>query len=149
MKRKLLILALIPFFALGCNDLFDTGDFDKTWDGLELGLFPLSQEVSIEEDGGTSIEVQLIGEQQDQDVSVDFTVSSPEDGGAEEGVHYNLVTTSPVTIEAGTSTVDIEIDFIEDSLDDGESVTLVITLEDSSDVEPSPNLLESVTTIVE
>ena len=145
MKRKLLILALIPLFALGCNDLFDTGDYDRTWDGLELGLFPLSQEVSLENASATTVEVQLIGEQQDQDVSVDFTVS----GSAEEGVHYTLATASPVVIEAGTSTVDIVFELIEDSLEDGESETIVVTLEESSDVEPSPNLLEAVRTLVE
>ncbi len=145
MKRKLLILALIPLFAIGCNDLFDTGDFDRTWDGLQLGLFPQSQEVSIEDDGAASVEVQLIGEQQSQDVNVDFSVS----GTAEEGVHYNLLTPSPVTIEAGTSTVDIEVELIEDSLGEDESGTLVITLEESSDVELATRLLESVTTITE
>lgn len=145
MKRKLLILALIPLFAIGCNDLFDTGDFDRTWDGLQLGLFPQSQEVSIEEDGAFTVEVQLIGEQQSQDVNVDFSVS----GTAEEGTHYNLLTASPVTIEAGTSTVDIAVELIEGSLGDGESGTLVITLEESSDVELATRLLESVTTITE
>ncbi len=148
MKRKLLILALIPLFAIGCNDLFDTGDFDRTWDGLQLGLFPQSQEVSIEDDGAFTVEVQLIGEQQSQDVSVDFSVRDGEDD-AEEGVHYNLLTPSPVTIEAGTSTVDIEVELIEDSLGEDESVSFVLTLEESSDVELATRLLESVTTITE
>jgi len=144
MKVKLLTLALVPLLFMGCNDLFDSGDWDKTWDGLELGLFPQSQEVNLE-DGATTIEVQLIGEQQSEDVNVDFAVS----GSAEEGVHYDIATPSPVTIEAGTSTVDIEVELIEDSLDEGESGTLVITLEESSDVELANNLLESVTTITE
>ena len=146
MKRKLLILALIPLFAIGCNDLFDTGDYDRTWDGLQLGLFPQSQEVSIEDDGAFTVEVQLIGEQQSQDVNVDFSVSVED---VEEGVHYNLLTASPVTIEAGTSTVDIEVELIEDSLEEGGSGTFVITLEESSDVELATRLLESVTTITE
>lgn len=145
MKRKLLILALIPFFAIGCNDLFDAGDFDKTWDGLQLGLSPQSQEKSIEEDGAFTVEVQLIGEQQSQDVNVDFSVS---EDGVEEGVHYTI-TASPATIEAGESTVDIVVDLIEDSLGEDESGTLTITLDESSDVELATKLLESETTITE
>lgn len=144
MKRKLLILALIPFFALGCNDLFDTGDAEKVWDGLELGLYPLQQEVSTSA-GSAAVEVQLIGEQQDSDVSVAFNVDG--ESTAEEGVHYNLTTSSPVTLGSGTSTVDIEVELIEDSVADGESVRLIINLEDSDGIPASPNLAQSVTII--
>lgn len=142
MKRKLLILALIPFFAFGCNDLFDTGDADKVWDGLELGLYPLQQEVSIN-DGTASVEVQLIGEQQSSDVSVVFNV----EGNADEGVHYNLTTSSPVTLESGTSTVDIVVELIEDSVPEGETVNLIINIEDSDGITASPNLSQSTTII--
>lgn len=144
MKRKLLILALIPFFALGCNDLFDTGDADKVWDGLELGLYPLQQEVGIN-DGSAAVEVQLIGEQQSSDVSVVFNIDG--DSSAEEGVHYNLTTSSPVTLESGTSTVDIVVELIEDSVPEGETVSLIINLEDSDGIPASPKISQSTTII--
>jgi len=140
MKSKLLILALIPLFALGCNDLFDTGDAEKVWDGLQLGFFPLQQEVSLEDDDVATVEVQLIGAHQDSDVNVSFSVSG--ESTAVAGEHYNLVTSSPVTLSSGTSTVDIVVELIDESVESG-SVRLILDLADSDGIESAANLNRS------
>lgn len=139
MKGKLLILVIIPLIFIGCDDIFDSGDFEKTFDGLELGFFPQQQEVTLDE-GLASVEVQLIGPQQESDIDINFSIS--EESTAVEGTHYELVTTSPVTLEAGTSTVDIVVDLIAGSLEE-EEVLLTFVLEDSENIEASPNLLNS------
>lgn len=138
MKIKLLLVALIPLLLMGCdmNDLFDEGDTLKSYDGpTVLEFSPLEQEVGI--DGGqASVKIQLIGPQQDSDLSVEFSV----EGSAEAGTHYTISTPSPVTLEAGTSSVDVVIELIEDSLEDGEEETLILNLEGAGDIEPSPEL---------
>lgn len=142
MKSKLLILALLPLLFAGCNDLFDEGDANKVYDGpTVVGFFPLEREVSHAQ-GTTSIEVQLIGPQRDSNLSVNFSVDG--ESTAVAGTHYNLVSSSPVTLEAGTSTVNIQIQLIEDGVPEGEEVRLTLNLDGASDgVEASENLKTS------
>lgn len=140
MKGKLLIFVIIPLLFFGCDDIFDSGDFEKTFDGLELGFFPQQQEVTLDQ-GQASVEVQLIGPQQESDTDINFSIS--EESTAVEGTHYDLATNSPVTLEAGTSTVDIVVDLIAGSLEEEEEVTLTFVLEDSEGIVASPNLLNS------
>jgi len=139
MKSKLLILALLPLFFIGCNDLFDEGDANKVFDGPpQVAFAPLEREANVGA-GTTSIEVQLIGAQRDSDLQVNFSV---DDGStAEAGTHYNLVTSSPVTLEAGTSTVNVQIQLIAGSVPEGSEVRLTLNLEGASDgVEAAENL---------
>lgn len=139
MKIKLLIIALLPLLILGCEDLFDKGDVEKVYDGPpQVEFFPLQQEVSLA-DGSATVEVQLIGEQQSSDLSVNFNVNG-ESSTAEAGVHYNIVTSSPVTISSGTSEVVVEIELIEGSLEAGEEVELYLDLEGADGAEAAPNL---------
>src|SRR5690625_5496541 len=92
MKFKSIILAFIPFLLLGCNDLFDKGDVEKSYDGPPIvGFFPLQAEANLS-DGSISIEVQLIAkEARSSDLPVAFHVNA-EETTAVEGVHYTIST---------------------------------------------------------
>lgn len=121
------------------NDLFDEGDTKKTYDGpAQVAFFPDEREVS-DDDGSTSIEIQLIGEQRDSDLAVSFST----EGDAVAGTHYNVSTPSPITLEAGTSTVDIVIELIADSVPDGEEVQLILNLDGGDGVEVAENYKSS------
>ncbi|NBC26107.1 MAG: DUF4843 domain-containing protein [Bacteroidetes bacterium] len=141
MKLKLFVLALIPLLFAGClNDLFDEGDEEKTFEGpAQLEFKPLQTEFNLAQGQG-AILVQLIGEQQDSDISVSFSVDGS--STAVEGTHYTLATPSPVTIESGTSSANVVINLIEDSLD-GETVRLTLTLDDGNSIQPAENLKTS------
>lgn len=148
MIRKLAALTVVALLFMGCNDLFDKGDVEGIYDmDPQVELKPLNNQTSLES-GGTAVAVQLIGEQRGDDVAVEYTIDT-EDSSAEEGVHYEVVTPSPVTIEAGTSATDIVIEYIEDSVEEGDEVTIVIELTgtDASDVTPAANLSRSTTFI--
>lgn len=138
MKIKILILAILPLLLVGC-DIFDEGDTRKTYDGPPvLGFFPLEQEAPLAA-GVAAVEVQLIGEQRGQDLAVNFEVDGS--STAQAGVHFNVATASPVTIEAGTSTVNIVIELIGGSLDPGQEGALILNLlGGDGGVEASPNL---------
>lgn len=141
MKVKLLIFAFLPLLFASCdmNDLFDEGDTKKTYDGpAQVAFFPDEREVS-DDDGSTSIEIQLIGEQRDSDLAVSFST----EGDAVAGTHYNVSTPSPITLEAGTSTVDIVIELIADSVPDGEEVQLILNLDGGDGVEVAENYKSS------
>jgi hypothetical protein len=141
MKTKLIILACIPLLILGCSQLFDKGDVEKSYDGPALLEFkPLQTEVNLA-DGEASIAIQLIGEQRPSDLSVSFSVD--DESTAEEEIHYVILTPSPVTLSSGTSATEIVIELIEGSLGSGESVRLTLDLEGSSEVEPAENLKTS------
>lgn len=141
MKIKLLVIAiLMPLLFAGCDALFDEGDVEKTFTGpAQLGFFPLEQEAGQDE-GTVTVEVQLIGEQRNSDLSVSFSVSSA--STAQSGTHYTLGSTS-VTIASGTSTADITINLVDGNLAAGEEVSLVLTLEGASGVEAAANLSTS------
>lgn len=145
MKIKILLISmLLPLLFIGCDDLFDKGEVEKTYDGPDVvEFFPLQQEVDLAEDATATIAVQLIGAQRTSDLSVSYSVDSG-NSTAEAGTHYNITTPSPVTITSGSSSVDIEVDLIDGSLVDGEEVTLTLILEGGDGVEASANLDTSV-----
>ncbi|WP_069132548.1 hypothetical protein [Rhodohalobacter halophilus] len=146
MLRKLIALAVATALFAGC-DVFDTGDTEKVFDmDPQVELKPLQNQTSLA-DGGTSVAVQLIGEQRSDNLNVEYSIDA--ESTAEEGVHYEIVTPSPVTIESGTSATDIVIEYIEDSVDPGEELRLIINLDgtDAEDVEPAGNLSTSTTFI--
>jgi hypothetical protein len=147
MLRKIASIAVAVFLVAGCSDLFDMGDVEGTIDSNDpqVGLYPLSNQTSLE-DGGTVLEVQLIAEQRDTDLSVEFSIDG--ESSAEAGVHYELVTASPIVIEAGSSSADIVVNYLEDGFDEGDSETLIINLESAEgDVRVAPNFSTSNTTI--
>lgn len=139
MKIKLIILLVLPLLLTGClNDLFDKGDVEKTYDGpTVVGFFPLQREATLAS-GATSVQVQLIGEQRTSDLAVSYTVSSTSTAVA--GTHYTITSPSPVTIAAGTSTVNIGINLIAGSLGAGQSGVLILELQGGDGVEASANL---------
>lgn len=143
MKFKSIILAFIPFLLLGCNDLFDKGDVEKSYDGPPIvGFFPLQAEANLS-DGSISIEVQLIAkEARSSDLPVAFHVNA-EETTAVEGVHYTISTSSPVTLSAGSWTTQVTLDLIEGSLEPGEFVDLCLILDGGPDVPGEVTLNET------
>ncbi len=138
MKNKLLILAVLPLLFLGCDDMFDKGDTEKVYDGpAVVGFFPLEREVNVAS-GSTSIQIQLIGEQRDSNLSVAFSVAGTSTATA--GTHFTIATSSPVTLESGTSTVNVVVNLIDGSLGAGEQVRLDLELEGADGVPASENL---------
>ena len=141
MKTRIIAFLLLPVFLWGCDDIFDAGDADKVFDGdPQVEFKPLGQEMS-ETVGMATIDIQLIGEHQDSDIEVDFST----DGSAEEGVHYNLLTSSPVVIEAGTSSATVEIEIIDSGIyDETGEVQLLLNIDSASGgVEPAENLRQA------
>lgn len=137
---KLILLLAVSLTMFGCQDWdpingFDKGHTEREFDGEEVGFFPLSQEVGANE-GIATVEVQLIAEQRGSDLQVDFSVDG--ESSAVEGEHYELVTDSPVSIEANSSTANIEIELIEENVE-GE-VALGLNLDNAEDVEVAENL---------
>ncbi len=143
-KRILVALLILPTLLIGCDSLFDKGDVEKTYDGPDqIGLFPLEDNNDLSNgDTGTSIEVQLIAKsQKSSDLSIGF--SADPSSTAQEGVHYTFDTPSPVTLAAGTSTVDIEISFIDGSVPANSEVLLILNLNETQGVELAENLKSS------
>jgi hypothetical protein len=146
MKIKLLIALLIPLLFVSCDDLFDKGDVEKTFDGpAQIEFKPLQQEAN-QASGSFDVAVQLIGEARDSDLSVSFTVDGS--STAVEGTHYTLNSTSG-TIAAGTFSTEFTIDVIDGVLAPGEEVSLILNLEDADGVTAAPNLDQSTTFIFE
>lgn len=141
--KKLLFLALFAgLFTSSCDDLFDKGDVEKTYDGpAVVAFYPLQKTVRTSTSPSTSVQVQLIGEQRSSDLSVTYQVGSASTAVA--GTHYTL-NVSPVTISGNTSTADITIGLIDGALAAGQEVALVLELQGSADVPASENLKQSV-----
>lgn len=147
MKLRNVILAVTALLFMGCNSLFDTGDVEGVYDlEPQVELKPLNNQTDLV-DGGTEIAVQLIGEQRSDDLAVEYSVDPS--STAEEGVHYEIDTPSPVTIESGSSSANIVVTYIEDSVPEGDELELIINLDgtDASDVTPAENLSTSITYI--
>lgn len=144
MKLKLLIALLIPLLFVSCDDLFDKGDVEKTFDGpAQIEFKPLQQEAN-QASGSFDVTIQLIGEARDSDLAVSFNVDGS--STAVEVTHYTLNGTS-ATIAAGSFSVDVTIDVIDGVLAPGEDVSLVLNLEDADGVAAAPNLDQSTTFI--
>ncbi len=124
---KLSFIPLLPLLAAGCDTLFDKGDTEKVFEGEVLEFFPLNAE-TIEGAGPVNIAVQLIGAQKESDLSVRFGVDA-ENTTAVEGVHYTIETLSPVTLAANSSSADVTINVLGNSLEAGESAILVLVLQ--------------------
>ncbi len=142
LKLAIFIVAALGF--TGCKDWdpingFDEGHTQREFEDEKVGFYPISQEAS-EADESVTLEVQLIAEPKESDVEVGYSIS---DGStAEEGEHFEIVSDSPVSIEAGTNTADVEIELIEGSVE--EEVSLQFSLDEVSDgVEPADNLKEA------
>lgn len=153
---NILVVVFVAFFMSGClNDLFEDQD-DLSFKGDPQLEFRPRNEVTVDTSGAAikppdeedePLRVQLIGEQRSSDLSVSFEVDT-QNSTAVAGTHFNLVTTSPITLPANSSsTGEIEIEIIEDSVPDGEVVTLVLVLQDSDGVKAAENLKTYTLTI--
>lgn len=147
---KLILISALSLMLFGCQDWdpingFDEGDTRKELEEQQIGFFPLSQEVS-EDDGVATIELQLIAEQQNSDVDVDFSVDG--ESSAEEGVHYEITHDSPATIESGSNTVEIEVELLDGNVEN--EVVLMLNLDSASNgIEVAENLDSSTMFIQE
>lgn len=148
---KIVTVIVASLFLSGClNDLFEQEN-KRFQDNPKIEFRPLNQVVSDADvddfDPSEPLKVQLIGEQRSSDLSVSFVVDE-ENSTAEAGTHYNLVTSSPITLPANSSvTGPIEIEVIENSVPDGEVVELVLVLQDADGVEAAENLKTYTLTI--
>ncbi|HBD43015.1 MAG: DUF4843 domain-containing protein [Rhodothermaeota bacterium MED-G64] len=138
MKNLSLYLVAFVLLFTSCDSLFDEGDNKKVYDGPDLvGFFPLQQTISASTTSGTTVEVQLIGEQKTSDLSISYGVHSSTT--ATSGTHYTL-SGSSVTISANSSTADINVGVAPGDLTAGQEVKLVLELQGGSGVEASENL---------
>lgn len=142
---RILTLLFVPLFLSGClNDLFEQKS--QTFDGEPKLEFRPQNDTFDEDEGTIEVLVQLIGPQRESDLSVAFSVNTSETD-AESGTHYNLVTSSPVTLAANSSAATVTIDLNGTTLDDGEVRTLVLTLDEGNEVTPAENLKNYTLTI--
>jgi len=138
--KKLPLLLLFAVLFAGCDSLFDQGDIEKTYDGPDVvAFFPLQLQTRVVNNQAV-VQVQLIGPQRSSDLSVRFSVDGASTAVA--GTHYNIATSSPVTIPANSSTANIVINMVPGSLAAGE-VRLLLTLEGADGVAPAENLKRS------
>jgi hypothetical protein len=138
MKNLSLYLVAFVLLFTSCDSLFDEGDNKKVYDGPDVvGFFPLEQTISASTASGTTVEVQLIGEQKTSDLSVSYGVHSSTT--ATSGTHYTVSGTS-VTIPANSSTADINVGVAPGDLTPGQEVKLVLELQGGSGVQASENL---------
>lgn len=138
-----LSLGLAASLVLTGCDTFD--ERDRTFDGdPKLEFAPLAATVD-EGDDPVTTRIQLIGEQRGSDLPVDFVVA--DSSTAEAGVHYSLGSTS-ASIPANASAVDVTIDILDNTVDDGDTnYELFLVLQDSDGVEAAVNLRTYTLTI--
>ncbi|MEQ9264931.1 MAG: hypothetical protein RLN81_06910 [Balneolaceae bacterium] len=115
MKNKIFsLLLLIPVLFVGCDDLFDKGDVEKTYDGPDqLAFFPLEDNNNLSATNtSTTIQVQLISADgvASSDIAVNFSANAS--STARAGTDYSFATPSPITISAGEATADITVNFV-------------------------------------
>ena len=133
---SILLVGLICFSAVSC-DLFEQRS--RAYDGpTKVEFFPTTQTVD-EGAGELNVQVQLIGPQRNQDLSVEYTVVDSMTT-AQEGTHYNLLTSSPVTIPANSSETVVDLEVPANTLNEGETRTLQLAITDAGEVETGPNI---------
>jgi len=133
-KHTALAVLLLPLLFMGCDDLFDKGDVEKSYDGPDVVAFAdLQSEVT--EGTSLTVDIQFISSQglANSDISVSLSAE-----GAPASTY--ALSTNSVTIASGTATASMTIDFpTNGDIGDGDEVTLTVTLS-SSDVAAAENL---------
>lgn len=139
---KILIIALLPLALGACDALqVDSRKFDGD---PKLEFAPTTTTVD-EGAGSVTTDIQLIGEQRESDLQVNFTVA--DSSTAVEGTHYTLGSTS-ATISAGSSKTEVEVQVLDNNVDDGDTnYELFLNLQDSDGVEAAENLKTFTLTI--
>lgn len=117
----------------GC-DLFEKED--RSYDGPpQVEFYPRSN--TVQEDGTSTINVNLIGEQRDSDITLDVQVVDSLTT-AEAGTHYTLPSSS-VTIPANSSSGAFDIEYTASAVD-GDPVVLAVELQGTEEIKAAPNL---------
>lgn len=148
---SLVLAAALLMVSIGGCDTFDRRD--RTFsDDPKLEFSPQSagvDEADLDDNGvsGTTVatNIQLIGPQRDSDLPVEFTVA--DSSTAEEGVHYELPSTS-ATISANSSAAEVSVSVLNNDQDDGGTNHLLyLNLQDSEGVAAAENLKTFTLTI--
>jgi hypothetical protein len=144
MKTRLLSLVLLlPLLFTGCDNLFDEGDKEKTYDGPnQVAFFPLEENYDLNSGTTTAmVEVQLITGSS-SGAGSDVTVTFSTGGTAVSGTHYNISSNS-VTIPAGEFSTDVVVNFVPGSVGAGNEVLLTLTIDSANGAEVAENLKTS------
>ena len=113
--QLLTIFTALLILSMGCKDVFDLDQRDRTFQGPgQVAFFPNSATVA-DSSGAISFEVQLIGEQLEQALQIPFEVVSGETD-AEAGVHYEITTPSPITLPANTSIATFTVNVLDSDI---------------------------------
>ena len=145
---KLLVIAAIPLIFSGCLDsLFKDNKTYYNVDDAKVEFFPLTKSVTVgaKEKDTYTLRVQLIGEQRKEDLSLGITVVD-DATTAQVGIQYEAIPES-VVIPAGSSIAEIKITTSGTGLAAGETVTLVLELQGTEQVEVATNLDRHTLTI--
>lgn len=128
--NRLRIFNLLTISIVGL--MLVTGCFsqeDYVYSGpMQVEFKPAASTVG-DNSGLQEITVQLIAEQQNSDLTINFHVDDA--STAVEGTHYNLVTSGSFTIPQNTSSGKIRVDVLQ-GVPAGESRTLVLVLDGNS-----------------
>lgn len=133
------VLALMSTMLLSACDFFEQRN-RRYDDGPQVAFAQTEQQIeTVDEGEGTvAVEIQLIGPHRDSDLPVSVAVD--DSSTAEEGRDYTLSSTS-ATISANSSTTEISIDVLDNSLNDGGTdYELYLSLSDAEGVEAAENL---------
>ncbi len=135
-KYILLPIVLISLVLTSCDDLFSTGDTEKTYEGPDqVAFFPLQ---SIADEGtDVSIEVQFISESGLATSDVPVSISVVDSASTAGPDDYSLSSNS-VTIASGSATASFTVTLNADDDTDAEEL-LVLNLE-AEGVEVAENL---------
>mgnify|MGYP001806406996 CR=1 FL=1 len=142
---KYLFSAGIIFLAASCYD--DPGT-EIIFDGLEIEINEatlaggvIASKAYVRANDGIakrdSIRINLAGAHQNSAVSVGFSLDASNTAVA--GVHYNLLSTSPVEIPANSSFTYIYFEVLADNIEQGENWTLKFNLTSTTAGELSAN----------
>lgn len=140
MKYSLLLAVVGSLLLTGCDDLFDPGHTDRTYDGPDQVAFgTLNNEIN---EGETqTLEVQIITSEgvASSDITVDLSV-----GGSANSDYYSVSSTSP-TIPSGEASTTITIETEDDpDLGEDEEATIEFTIDSAEGAEVAPNLSNSI-----
>lgn len=145
--KHILPLLLVSVLFTGClNDLFEQND--NTFQGTQVEFSPLTGAIAEPRTGVApvvrNVNVNLIGAQRDSDTPISFTVA----GTADAGVHYNILTPSPIVLPANSSSVNVQVQVIDSPLANNVTQTVVLELQSGDVAEAAENLKTFTLTIV-
>lgn len=140
MKKVHLIFALALVFGL--SSCFDE-DADRVFEGAFLEFAEVALDRTPDDfasnvndgAGALTTEVNLVGAHRSSDLTVTYTVD-PE-STAVAGTHYT--TSGTLSIPANSSFGTCEVSILDASIPTGESVTLILVLQESGGIAPSEN----------